>query len=147
MMLTLDNAQLATAIVAITLQLIATLLARPLRKITPRKLWLALMSLNLLVLARRALSVLQLGVDWRGETYDTVATVVGFGVSVTMLASILYLKKHLIKQKEDASRLISRTTELAKETVKLAHQTRTEDTVAYRLAHYFIEQRERNGRQ
>lgn len=92
------------------------------------------MSLNFFVLGRRFLSLAEVGFGWRTEAYSNVATLVGLAVSIFMFRVVWLLRAHLIREKE-----------LAEETVKLAHQTKTEDSAAYKLALYFINRRE-NGR-
>jgi len=134
-MTALDKVQLAIAVVALALQLLATFMARPLREITPRRLWLCLMTLNFFVLLRRSLSLAQVGFGWSGQHYENVAVLDGLAVSVFMVLSIHGLRKHLLKSKQDA-------TELAAATLELAQEVKAESSAAYRLALYFIQRKE-----
>jgi hypothetical protein len=133
-MTTLDSAQMGILVIAILLQIYATILVRPLRKLTIRRLWFALMGLNYCVLARRFLSLAEVGFGWRTENYHSITTLIGLAVSCFMLLAVFRLRVHLLREKE-----------LAEETVRLAEQTKSENSAAYRLALYFIQNK--NGLQ
>jgi len=133
-MTTLDSAQMGILVSAILLQIYATILVRPLKKLTTRRLWFALMGLNFCVLARRFLSLAEVGFGWRTQYYHSVTTLIGLAVSCFMLLAVFRLRAHFLREKE-----------LVEETIKQARQTKTEDSAAYKLALYFVNKRENGG--
>jgi hypothetical protein len=143
MMTALDKIQLVGAVAAIVIQVTATLLARPLKKVAPLRLWIYIMALNIFVLARRFLSLNEFQFSGHGDIYDNIAVFIGVGVSVFMLLTVLNLRKYLMR--EDAN-----TISLAKATLLLAQDTATaskpEASGALKLAMALIAERtERNA--
>jgi hypothetical protein len=143
MMTALDKVQLVGAVAAIVIQITATLLARPLKRVAPLRLWIYIMALNIFVLARRFLSLSVLQFGWNDSLYDSVAVFIGVGVSIFMLLTVLNLRKYLMR--EDAN-----TISLAKATLLLAQDaavvTKPEASGALKLAMALIAERtERNA--
>ena len=127
----LDIAQLVVAIVAMVLQIAATILARPLRRLMHRSLWSLLMALNAFVLLRRVLSIIEVGFDWRGNVYESVAVLVGLGVSVFMLLVVVRLRRHLEAERRQLR-------EMAAAAINLATAHNDTRSLAYQLAVHFV---------
>jgi hypothetical protein len=143
MMTALDKVQLVGAVAAIVIQITATLLARPLKRVAPLRLWIYIMALNVFVLARRFLSLSEVQFGWNGTVYDSIAVFIGVGVSIFMLLTVLNLRKYLMR--EDAN-----TISLAKATLLLAQDAaivaKPEASGALKLAMALIAERtERNA--
>lgn len=146
-----DYGQAVMALTALALQLWATALSKPLKAITPPRIWTALVWLNLFIMSRRALSVSEILYDWSGQTYETVTVCVGLGVSISMLMTIFRLRLHLNlerqhevalqteadQEREKAKQLVKAALELAQELKRQNYHV--EDTDAYKLAMKFSE--------
>ena len=130
----IDSIQLAVVLISIVLQIGTVFLARPLRYFMPKRLWLCFLWLNVAILARRFMSLADLHWHWSGEVRDSFEASIALSVSVLMMLCIVNLRKHLARQKQAAA-------DLASAAVELAHKVKAEDSLAYRLAQVFIEQR------
>lgn len=127
----IDQFQVTVAILALLLQIAATIKVQPLRKLVPNRLWIILMGLNFCVMSRRVLSIAEIIFGWSGQGYETVAVLVGMSVSVMMYASVIGIRQHL-----DAER---------KKAIEVAHavvDAHPRDTLSYQLAEHFIQMRE-----
>ena len=131
---TLDMIQLVGASLALLLQAVALVLVQPMRKLVPKLSWRCLMTLNAFILMRRALSLLEVSFGWNGQGYESATVAIGFLVSIFMLLTVTSLRSHIARERQKA-------VELALATMDLAKETKKEDSVAYQLALYFIEQR------
>lgn len=131
--------QILVLIVALALQLYATYLVLPLRKLVQANLWRLLMVLNLFVIFRRMLTAIEVGIGWSGQWYESLAAIVGLGVSVFMLKVVINLRKFIeIEQK--------RTVELASAMLNAGKCYHAENSLAYQLAEHFIRQHEANAK-
>ena len=133
-MTTLETLQIAGACLALILQLIATLLTKPIRQLLPHKLWWFVFSLNFLELIRRTLILCSVTDFLNKPTYQTVTVIFGLVVST----SFLLLMRELCKPKTIEKKMVS----LAKETVEKVRSVKAEESLAYKLAVHFIDAKE-----
>ena len=132
----MDVMQALVAIAAFLLQIYATILARPLASVTPKKVWRALMFLNFFVLLRRGLSIVEIVFNWKTEAYESVAVLIGLSVSICMVATVLALRKHLRRVREEEKEAKA----VALAMIELGKEKPIENTAAYKLALHFIDQ-------
>lgn len=151
-MTVIDIFQASVAFIALALQIAATFMARPLRKMTPPNLWRVLMLLNGFIMLRRVLSVAEVVYKWQTERYESVTVVVGLGVSIWMLATVVLLRRYAYNERERLKTVAQNLKDVSAAAVnELVHVAqvhkdyKVEDSLAYKLAVHFIEQREKNG--
>ena len=133
-MTTLETLQIVGACLALILQLIATLLTKPIRQLLPQKLWWFVFSLNFLELIRRILILCSV-TDYLGKSaYQSVTVVFGLIVST----SFLLLMRELSKPKTIEKDIV----DLAKQTVEKVKSVKAEESLAYKLATHFIDAKE-----
>lgn len=132
---TLNLLQVIGCVLALALQLIATISAQPLRRLLSSRVWSLLMMLNLLIFARRFISLMEIGFGWHGADYQSTVVVVGLAVSLFMMGTVVHLRRFVGGEREKAL-------DLAHATVKLAEEKQAKDSLAYQLALHFIRLRE-----
>ena len=135
----IDLLQVAGCVLALVLQLLATILAQSLRHLVSSRAWLLLMLLNMAVAARRFVSLLEIGWSWNGQWYETTVVLLGLCVSMFMMGTVVHLRRHIAMERK-------KSVELANATMELAHHVpKGEDSLAYQLALHFIRMREERG--
>lgn len=129
----------AACVVAIGLQILATALAQPVRRLVPVRAWMFLIILNFLVLVRRLTTLADVGFGWVGVTHDIVVVVLAMAISVFMLCTVVHLRRYTASER-------TRAFALASATVALAEKTNTQDSLAFQLATHFVRLREERER-
>jgi hypothetical protein len=130
----LDAVQIGAACVALALQISVLVVARPIKNFVSKRLWVLLMCVNVFELARRAMSLGLVTRVFTGPSYQITTVIIGLLISLSLFLFVIKLRKH-------ASKSVSRMNELAVATVELAHKFKAEQSLAYKLAELFIQQR------
>jgi hypothetical protein len=128
---TIEILQISGAVIALVLQLFATLLTKPIKQIIPQKLWWTLFGLNLLELIRRVLIMCSVTNILQQSSYELVTVIIGLLVSMTLLAFMWELSKPA----KEIERQLER---FAQETFARSKACNAKDSLAYKLALHFI---------
>lgn len=151
----LDLLQTGISSTALALQAIALWLTWKLRDMLPARLWRVLLVLSFFVLSRRLLSTIEITFDWKTRNYESLAVLIGSGVSVCMLLVLVRLRTYLQAERQRREKLAlavkaetKRVAEIAEATLALAKEVQVERVIvekslAYQLALHFIRQREK----
>jgi hypothetical protein len=137
----LDALEFIIAVAALLTQILATVLARPLRPIMSASLWRALMALNGFVIVRRFITIWNISAHPDSAVFDGASVFCGMGVSVTMLLMIVYLRYQVPRRAYRNIWLES----LAAIRLKKEKELDYRDSLAYQLALHFIEQQEKRN--
>ena len=126
------------ALLALLMQVAATVYAWPLKEYVSRKTWTGLMLMNGLLILRRALSVYALTHFDRAEFFHLVIAIIDLALSTTMIAVVLRLRAYMLKERAKIVELARATLRVTRPTEQTNVACATNGSIAYKLAEYFI---------
>lgn len=114
--------------ISLIIQVCAFLCALPLKDYLSRRFWTFIVLLTVFEVIRRILTLASVAGLVQRDYYEVVSVAIGFLISATLLLVVGRLRSHAKRSKA-----------LARATLELGDKHNAQQSLAYRLALYFIE--------